>query len=263
MKKIVSLLIAVMMISTVAFGAAVDSATTDYNTITVNYSGLNSAQATIIAYQIGSEAGMPEYDVENHTMVGIDQAAATGTTGKFEIRLGNPDYTGAVIVAVGGDGNPARYRIEVVGGVPESIETPINCEKGTITLQSGSELNIGHLKLREAYVSNVSGGTIKYVNQGKEVDLNGTMYFDESGTINSAVENTPVTLTLNEGATKTVGFIWNDSTVSAGDYYYAIQGSSSADGKFIIADGLNGNFRFAVAVTNVPAEESLTLSVRE
>ncbi len=263
MKKIVSLLIAVMMISTVAFGAVIDSATTGYNTITVNYSGLNSQQATVLVYQVDDEAGTPEFDEENHNIVGVNQDAATG---KFEIRLGNPDYTGALIVAVGGDTSVVRYRIEVVGGVPQSIEAPINCEDGTITLANGNELNIGYLMLSKAYVSNVSGGTIKYENKnGAEVDLSGSIYFDTNGDIHSAVDKTPVTLTIATGGNKkAVGFIWDDSNVSTGEYSYTVSGATgSVTNAFNIADGLSGNFRFAVGVENVPEAEVLTLFVRE
>ena len=117
MKKIVSLLIAVMMISTVAFGATISDATAEYKTITVNYSGVTSTDATVMVYQT-TKTGLPEYVSGEDTLVGINQDE---NTGKFEIRLDNANYTGALIVAVGGDGTVARYRIEVIGGVPDSV----------------------------------------------------------------------------------------------------------------------------------------------
>lgn len=261
MKKIVSLLIAVMMISTVAFGATIDSATAEYKDITVNYSGVASEYATVMVYQVGDDDTMPDYIEGTHKIVGLNQENPTGT---FDIRLDNADYTGYLVAKVGGDGSNVKYNIKVVGGVPETVSTEIDCEGGTVTVGANYTLNIGDLKLLNAYVEAEDLGHIEYINKsGDHIDLYGAAYFDASGNLHSqSVE--PITLVLPGADSSTFGFIWNaDLDGRAGSYGYEVMNGSEAafKGSFDIEEGLEGNVRFAVGVANVPGEVSLNCNV--
>ncbi|MBQ2890106.1 MAG: hypothetical protein IJE44_00490 [Clostridia bacterium] len=265
MKKIVALLIAVMMLSTVALAADIDSAAVNYKTITVSYEGYAAEeQATIMVYQVGNDSTAPAFsEAAGHVVVGIDQDEATG---EFEIRLDDPNYTGYLVAAVATESSAVdRYSIEVVGGVPQSITTVVDCENGEITVPNGKTLDIGYLKLVQANVNIADGGTVTYENEaGADLDLAGSILFDANGNINSAVKKSPVTLTLATGATKAVGFIWNDTlNGTGGTYGYSVtDGSKTVPGEgFAIGAGLTGNVRFAVGVTGVPVSSNLSISI--
>ncbi len=266
MKKIVALLIAVMMLSTVALAADIDEANTavNYKTITVSYEGYAAEeQATIMVYQVGDDSSAPAFsEAANHVVVGIDQDEATG---EFEIRLDDPDYTGYLVAAVATASSAVdRYSIAVVSGVPQSVTTVVDCEDGQITVPNGKTLDIGYLTLVQAYVDIADGGTVTYENKaGADLDLAGSIYFDANGNIHSATDENPVTLTLTTGETKAVGFIWDDTLDgTAGTYGYSVtDGEKTVEGGFAIGTGLTGNVRFAVGVTNVPVSSTLDITI--
>lgn len=267
MKKIVALLIAVMMVSTVAFGAGILNTTTyESRTITVKYDGFTGGeQATVMAYTIEAGAANTEWDGEETSIIGLDQEASDG---EFVIPLAE-DYTGQIGVYVGSESTGLlTYVITLESGLPTEITTEnvTNINGKTYVLKSTETVRIVAGEKMKNVTIDATAGSLKYLNgNGVDIDVKGKVKFNV-GTINPVGDKAPITLSIakddDDTETRTVGFIWNDSGVIGEAYNFTVKNGDSAQKDWSIdLDGLTGNFRFAVGVTNVPVNAKLTIEL--
>ena len=116
MKKLIGIILALCMLTTMASAAVTGNATAsdlEKMTVTVTYAGLAAdAQATLLAYKVADSAtasSIPAFDNNPLSIVGIDQEAVDGS---FEFKVAKT-FRGKIAVKVGGtDALPATFLVE-------------------------------------------------------------------------------------------------------------------------------------------------------
>ncbi len=268
MKKIVSLLIAVMMISTVALGAEISNTTKYENkTITIDYTGVTAGeQATVMAYTIAENAASTDWDGSDLSIIGLEQEASDG---KFVIPL-DKDYTGKIGVYVGSasTNSAIKYVISIASGLPTEItaENVVTLAGKTYVLASTETVKIDAGESMNNVTIDATTGSLKYLNaNGVYIDLEGKINFN-AGVINPVGNKAPITLSIagSGASTKTVGFIWADTNISSETYSISVSdGSTTKPVSIAIPELLRGagNIKFSVAAKNVPESSTLTISL--
>ena len=286
MKKIVSALVAVLMLSTVAFGAEYSITNQDFNRvadeITVNYSGHSGEFMTVFVYDVTSIAEASEntpWDVDNTPIIGLDQAVGEGS---FNVKVKN-DFTGKVVIVLGGEyGSSTKVLLNIVNGVPSIIDAQYDAGGDTAVVENEKSITIqkGN-KLLNANVSTIGTGKVEYTNDANAViTLTGDMSFGNDGEIDALSGKTVEIVSMSadgqsydktvklisnnaDGQTYNVGYI-NRANVTADKTQYVVT-LTSKDGKSAIEifdlNSLEGEIRVRVGVENVPVGEEITQTV--
>lgn len=270
MKKIVSVLLAVLMLSTIVFGAEYSITNQDFNRIadeiTVNYSGYSGEYMTVFVYDVTNVLEASEntpWNVDNTPIIGLDQAVGEGS---FNIKV-KPDFTGKVVIVLGGEyGSSTKVLLNVENGIPEIIDVEdydaggdtAVVESGKVTIRQGK-------KLINANVSTVGEGKVEYINEkSATVTLTGDMSFGNDGEID-ALSGKMVTIISEsaDGQTYDIGYI-NKATVTANDKQYVVTLTSKTGTSVTESFDLNsleGEIRVRVGVKGVPKGEEVTQTV--
>ena len=271
MKKIVSVLLAVLMLSTIVFGAEYSITNQDFNRIadeiTVNYSGYSGEYMTVFVYDVTNVLEASEntpWNVDNTPIIGLDQAVGEGS---FNIKV-KPDFTGKVVIVLGGEyGSSTKVLLNVENGIPEIIDVEDYDAGGdTAVVESGKVITIRQgKKLINANVSTVGEGKVKYINEkSATVTLSGDMSFGNDGEID-ALSGKMVTIISEsaDGQTYDIGYI-NKATVTANDKQYVVT-LTSKEGTSVTEsfdlNSLEGEIRVRVGVKGVPKGEEVTQTV--
>lgn len=270
MKKIVSVLLAVLMLSMIVFGAEYSITNQDFNRIadeiTVNYSGYSGEYMTVFVYDVTNVLEASEntpWNVDNTPIIGLDQAVGEGS---FNIKV-KPDFTGKVVIVLGGEyGSSTKVLLNVENGIPEIIDVEdydaggdtAVVESGKVTIRQGK-------KLINANVSTVGEGKVEYINEkSATVTLTGDMSFGNDGEID-ALSGKMVTIISEsaDGQTYDIGYI-NKATVTANDKQYVVTLTSKTGTSVTESFDLNsleGEIRVRVGVKGVPKDEEITQKV--
>lgn len=265
MKRVVSFLIALMMVSTVAFGTSYEIKDNSFDRfndeILISYSGHNNENMTIFVYEVPAGSTKDTVWTEQNDVIGIDQAEGNGS---FTVKV-KDDFTGYVVVALGGElGDSTKVLLKIENGIPESITDAVYDAKGDradvgegkkITIQKGN-------KLLNATVSTSGTGVVEYTNSDdKTVSLTGDISFDGNGLID-AVEGKSVEIKIDNGETYNIGFI-KKATVTEENtkcIFTVTSGDKSATKEFEL-NQLSGTIRLRAGVSGIPTGESVTQSV--
>ena len=270
MKKIVSVLLAVLMLSTVAFGAEYSITNQDFNRvedeIIITYLGHSGEYMTVFVYDVTSIAEASEntpWNVENTPIIGLDQAIGEGS---FNIKVKN-DFTGKVVIILGGEyGSSTKVLLNIVNGIPSIIDAQYDAGGDTAVVENEKSITIqkGN-KLLNANVSTIGTGKVEYTNDANAViTLTGDMSFGNDGEIDALSGKTVKLISNNaDGQTYNVGYI-NRANVTADKTQYVVT-LTSKDGKSAIEtfdlNSLEGEIRVRVGVENVPVGEEITQTV--
>lgn len=274
MKKIVSVLLAVLMLSTVAFGAEYSITGQEFDRvadeITVNYSGHSGEDMTVFVYDVTKISEASEetpWNVENTPVIGLDQAIGEGS---FNIKVKN-DFTGKVVIVLGGEyGSSTKVLLNIENGIPEIIDvdsydaggdTAVVENEKSITIQKGK-------KLLNANVSTKGTGKVEYTNEkDAKVTLTGEMSFGNEGEIDALSGKTVKITSNNADSTYNIGYI-NKATVTSDKTQYivtltSIDENGLTKSKTVPFDfkDLEGEIRVRVGVENVPVGEEITQTV--
>ena len=273
MKKIVSVLLAVLMLSTVAFGAEYSITGQDFDRvadeITVNYSGHSGEYMTIFVYDVTKISEASEetpWNVENTPVIGIDQAIGEGS---FNIKVKN-DFTGKVVIALGGEyGSSTKVLLDIVNGIPSIIDTKYDAGGDTAVVENEKSITIQKgKKLINANVSTKGTGKVEYINEkDATVTLTGEMSFGNEGEIDALSGKTVKITSNNADSTYNIGYI-NKATVTSDKTQYivtltSIDENGLTKSKTVPFDfkDLEGDIRVRVGVENVPVGRTITQTV--
>lgn len=263
MKKLLSVILTVFMLSAVAFGAEYSITENGFNRvddeINIRYSGNDKEYMTVFVYDVTKINGATNetpWDVENTPIIGLDQAVGNGT---FDVKV-KPEYTGDVVIVLGGElGDSTKVFLHIENGVPEQIidakydaggdTTTVGNDK-TITIKQGA-------KLLNATVSTTGSGKVIYTNDsGSKVDISGEIFFNGAGEIDAASEKTIKLISNNaDRTTYNIGFV-NKTRVTADKTKYIVEladknGNKKAQATYPL-NRLQGEVRVRVGAKNVP-----------
>lgn len=269
MKKIISVILAMLMLSLTAFADSyvIDGENTKFNRVSdeikISYSGNSGEYMTVFVYDVtGIEEASDEtpWSIEETPIIGLDQAVGSG---EFVIKV-KPSFTGNVVVIVGGElGSSTKILLHIENGVPEAIvDTEYDAGGDMAQLEDGKTITIQQgKKLLNAIVSTIGTGKVEYFNDnGGKVDLSGDILFNGDGEID-AVSGKMVEIKSGvSNGTYNIGYI-NKTRVSADNTKYVVTLTAS-DGKSVTKsfdlNCLEGEVRVRVGVENVP--EGITIN---
>ncbi len=273
MKKLLSVILTVFMLSAVAFGAEYSITENGFNRvddeINIRYSGNDKEYMTVFVYDVTKINGATNetpWDVENTPIIGLDQAVGNGT---FDVKV-KPEYTGDVVIVLGGElGDSTKVFLHIENGVPEQIiDAEYNAGGDTTTVGNGKTITIQQgTKLLNATVSTTGSGKVIYTNDsGSKVDISGEIFFNGAGEIDAASEKTIKLMSNNtDRTTYNVGFV-NKTMVTADKTKYIVEladknGNKKAQATYDL-NCLQGEVRVRVGAKNVPLGTEIIQTIK-
>ena len=277
MKKIISLIMALSLLSTFVFAADFGGGTgydKDNNKITVTYTGYANEEMTVLVYDVTDIEGATKetlFDSLSQTpVVGIDQSVATGS---FDIPLAS-GFTGKVVIVLGGEtANPVRMLLVIENSeiteivIPDAITEDFDAQGTKRVLGVGESITIANgAKLMNAIID-ARQGTFKI----GDTTVTGVAKFNAKGQIDTVLgEIVKLVSAAAEDGTTNNGFIKKDKiNKEMGSYTVTLTASGTDSNGTDFTDKTHevvfnfepiysGEANFNVIVKNVPAGVTIT-----
>ena len=262
MKKILSGLCVFVMLFSQAGALSLDETTAVQSetakNITIKYSNYTNEQISAFVYDItnveDADINTEFIDKETTPIIGVEQKLATGS---FIIPV-DKNLSAKVIIMIAGElSSSSRFLLEIVDGIPYSIETDYDAKNLKRILGSSENVEIGKgASLKNAVIDATEGAVIM-----NDAVLTGKIVFNANGEID-----------VNEGDTVKISGVYDVNTgttkqafmqkaqISNGDSSYTFSIDTYENGEYIKTTQKSIEFEpiyegtalFGIGIYNIP-----------